>query len=266
MKTGCLGPIGSYSHEAAKRLCLGGEIVPYKTFPAVVHSLLCGETDQIVLPIENTIQGGVLQNMDLLAENEDLFAVKQYTLPIDHRLVKRQGVEESKIKRVFSHPQALGQCSDYLSERLPQAQTVPTSSTAQSLSSMEREDDACIVGYHLCKDLTGYSVSEATIANEKKNFTYFQLVKKGKENLGHSQRVYFMAELPDVPGSLYHLLGVIDRFGLNMNKIESRPIKDRPGEYRFFIEIEGDYLSQKITSALQEIACNCKKCKLLGCY
>lgn len=268
MKTGCLGPEGSYSEQAAKILSPDSELILYRNFPAVVRSLKTGETDEIVLPIENTIQGGVLQNMDLLAEEDDLFAVKEYILKIDHRLLTQKGVPMSEVKRVFSHPQAIGQCSIFLSEALSGAQTVPTESTAQGLQKMTERTDACIIGRHMCNGLEEkYDVTPDTIADEKKNYTYFELVKKGKEWLDkHSEFVYFVAELPDVPGSLYSLLGVIDKYGLNMNKIESRPIKTKPGEYRFFIEIEGDYLSPKIQKAIEKIQEKCSKFKLLGSY
>lgn len=267
MRTGCLGPEGSYSEQAAKQLAPQSEIMLYKTFPAVIRSLKEGETDEIVLPIENTIQGGVLQNMDLLAQEKDLFIVKEHIMPISHRLVMKEGTTMSDIKYVYSHPQAIGQCSVFLSERLPLAQTVATESTALGLSMVKGREDACIIGAHLCADLKGMTVYPDNIANEKKNFTYFQLIKKGKEWLDKpSERIYFVAGLFHKPGALYSLLGVINGYGLNMTKIESRPIKDKPGEYRFFIEIEGDFQSPVITEALHKMEEACFKFKLLGCY
>lgn len=267
MKTGCLGPTGSYSEEAAKRLCPQSRIELFRTFPAVVRALKEGEVDEIVLPIENTLEGGVLQNMDLLAKEADLFSVREVVLRIEHRLVYKNGGTMSGIKRVFSHPQALGQCSVFLSEKLPQAQTVPTDSTAQGLNRLQSKEDACIIGSHLCAGLDGYTVYPGSIADEENDFTYFHLVKKGAEYLPlHSEKVYFAAELHDRPGVLYVLLESISRHGLNMTKIESRPIKDRPGEYRFFIEVQGDYRSPKLTESLREIRDFCQHFKLLGAY
>lgn len=267
MTTGCLGPTGSYSQEAAKRLCLDATIRLYPNFPAVVEALRKGEVDEIVLPIENTLEGGVQQNMDLMAKEEDLFAVKELILRIEHRLIYPKGTALSDIRRVFSHPQALGQCSVFLSERLPQAQMVPTDSTAQGPERIERTGDACIVGAHLCRELTGYDVYPGNIADEENDFTYFHLIRKGEQFLPkHSEKVYFAAELLDRPGALCVLLAAIDRHGLNMTKIESRPIKDRPGEYRFFIELDGDYHSPTLVSAIGEIRGICQHFKLLGAY
>jgi prephenate dehydratase len=268
MKTGCLGPQGSYSEQAAKVLSPRSEIALYRNFPAVVRSVEEGETDEIVLPIENTIQGGVLQNMDLLAERSDLFIVKEYIMPVSHRLVMKEGGSLSEIERVYSHAQAIGQCSVFLSECLPFAEKIPVESTAHSLSMVKGKGDACIVGEHLCKDLKGFTVYSEEIADEKKNFTYFELIKKGKKSIeGKSSKlIYFVAKLPHKAGSLYALLGILDEYKLNMTKIESRPIKDKPGEYRFFIEVEGDYSSPVILQALQKIEGACLEFKLLGCY
>lgn len=267
MKIGCLGPKGSYSELAAAKLSPSSEIVLYKNFPAVVRALETGEADEIVLPIENTIQGGVLQNMDLLAAKRDLFAVKEYIMPIEHRLVLWKGVELKDVKRVFSHPQALGQCSVFLSEKMPQARTVPVESTAAGFIAAEEKTDACIVGAQLCENLQDRTVYAENVADEKKNFTYFELVKKGEHWLEKPTKyVYFVAKLLHRPGSLYRLLGVVDSYGLNMTKIESRPIKDKPGEYRFFIEVEGNYLSPEVQNAVADMKKVCEDFKLLGGY
>ncbi|MBP5242980.1 MAG: hypothetical protein J6Z36_04745 [Clostridia bacterium] len=269
MKVGCLGPEGSYSCVAAKILSPEAEVTPYINFPAVVKALETGEADEIVLPIENTIQGGVVQNMDLLAAAEGLVAVKEYALPIEHRFVTKAGVSFSQVKRVYSHPQAIGQCAAFLSKNLPNAIPMPANSTADGLAMLKEKEDACIIGAHLAKslDTQKYFVYPENIADEKRDFTHFVLVKKGIEHLQQtSSRVYFVAELAHRPGSLYQLLERINRHGLNMTKIESRPVKDRLGEYRFFIEIEGDYLSERVKEALKDLRENCGRLKVLGCY
>lgn len=268
MKIGCLGPEGSYSCLAARELSPRSEIILYKNFPSVFAALQCGEVDEIALPIENSLQGGVLQNMDLLAEAEELFAVKEYILPVEHRLVTMAGVSLPEITEVYSHPQALGQCSVFLSEKMPRARRIPTDSTAAGLQAVNAPFRACIVGAHLTKNLGhGYDVYPDCIADEEKNYTHFGLVKRGKQNFcAPTSHVYFAVQLLHRPGSLYTLLGVVNKYGLNMTKIESRPIKSVLGEYRFFIEVEGDYFSPEMQSAMREIEACCRKFKLLGCY
>ena len=129
-----LGPEGSYTYLAARAMCGEAELVPCPTFSAALRALSEGKTDACVLPIENTINGGVLQNMDLLACNAQLVAIKEYTLRIDHRLITLAGADRGKINRIFSHRQALDQCSGFLSTHYPQAELIAENSTAASIS------------------------------------------------------------------------------------------------------------------------------------
>lgn len=265
-KVSCLGPEGSYSELAAKKLCAGAQIMLCRSFPEVISALLSGAADSAVVPIENSIQGGVLQNLDLLY-SENVFAVETYSLPIDHRLAVKEGTPLSKIERVCSHQQAIGQCSEYLQTRLPQAKIVYTQSTAESLSKIDGVT-AGIVGAHVHQE--GVVLSEYNIANEKRNFTtFFRLVRRGEEDIGHAahgEKVFFCAVLEHRPGSLLALLQVFAEAGINLTKIESRPIRDVPGEYRFFIEISGDAAKPQVRRALERARESCSQCKILGVY
>lgn len=265
VKVAYLGPEGSYSSLAAKNLCPSGEYIPCQSFYATVSSVLNGETDCIVLPVENTLQGAVVQNLDLLYAHAELFAVKEYILRIDHRLVTKTGADLSEIKRIFSHEQAILQCGKYISEYLPNAKIIYTDSTAESLSKITEPTDAGIAGAHMARE--GFSLSDENIADEKKNFTHFLLVVKGKEQLpAHSCRVYFAASCPHEPGALLKMLQILAVYDLNMTKIESRPKKDSPGEYNFFIEFEGDIAARGVQAALARLKEYTKYFKLLGCY
>lgn len=265
MKITCLGPTGSYSFLAAERLCPDAEILGKDTFSFAISALLKGEADGVVLPIENTIQGGVLQNLDSFQKAEDLFAVKELLLPIDHRLAMKEGATLKDIQTVFSHQQALNQCSQFLSEKLPHAKLVQTDSTCESLNCIRDFSTAGIVGGHVKKE--GITISEESIANEKGNFTHFLLLKKGKENLPlHSKKVFFSATCPHKPGALLRLLRAMYSFDLNLTKIESRPIPSSPGEYRFFIEFVGDIFDERVKKAVEDIKEECAEFRLLGAY
>ena len=131
----------------------------------------------------------------------------------------------------------------------------------------ESGKSAAIAGVHFCRLRKGFVMSEESIADEKQNFTHFLFVKKGKEALPeHSERNYFSAVCLHKPGSLAQLLEIIAKHGTNMTKIESRPVKDRPGEYRFFIEADCDIASPKTQEMLTEIQKNTLESKLLGAY
>ena len=259
----CLGPAGSYSEYAAKRFLNGkGRIVLCRNFAETVDALLSGETDSAVIPIENSIRGGVLQNLDLL-ERSDVFAVEELVLPIDHRLAVKAGAELSAIKRVYSHEQAIGQCAEFLRTRLPNAQCIFTSSTAESLSKID-DTSAGIVGAHVRAE--GITLSEENIADEKKNFTRFLRLVRRSGECRRSGMIFLCAVLKHKPGSLYQLLRIFADHGKNLTRIESRPIRDVFGEYRFFIELEADLADEKVGRMLEEASGYCAQFKILGAY
>ena len=260
-----LGPKGSYSSLAAQALAPGARELPCGSFYAAAEALERGEADCAVLPVENTLQGAVTQNLDLLYASADLFAVREYLLKIEHRLIARAGTELSQVRRIFSHQQAILQCGKFLSRELPQAELIYTESTAESLSHLEREGDAGIVGSHVRAE--GYAFLGANIADEPKNFTHFLLVKKGAAALPeHSSFVYFAASCPHEPGALVKMLQILAAFDLNMTKIESRPIKNSPGEYCFFIEFKGDIAEPSVQVVVNRLEEYSKNFRLLGCY
>lgn len=265
MKISCLGPDGSYSCLAARSLCPKDEIILCKSFPLVTEKLKSGEVDGAVLPIENSLQGAVLQNLDIIQAMPDFFAVKEHIQRIDHRLATLSGAPLEGIKRIYSHQQALLQCGKYLSEKFPSAQLIATNSTTESLEKITDKSVAGIVGAHIRRE--GISLSKENIADEKENFTHFLLFVRGNNSFAeHTSKIFISASLKDEPGTLLKLLQVIYVYDLNMTKIESRPIKDRPGEYRFFIEFLGDRADWKVLKAIDDINEHCLSLRVIGMY
>lgn len=260
-----LGPEGSYSSLAAKQLAPEACGIPCGSFYAAADALERGEADCAVLPVENTLQGAVTQNLDLLYSSPDLYAVQEYLLKIEHRLIAKTGTKLSDIRRVFSHEQAILQCGRFLAKNLPEAKIVYTDSTMQSVSLIREDGDAGIVGSHVRAEGLGFI--GGNIADEPKNFTHFLLIKKGRDRLSaHSNFIYFAATCPHEPGALLKMLQILAVYDLNMTKIESRPIKNSPGEYNFFIEFSGDVANKNVQAALARLAEYSKNFKLLGCY
>ena len=173
-----LGPKGSYSSLAAKALAPEARELPCGSFYAAADALERGVADCAVRPVENTLQGAVTQNLDLLYASPDLFAVREYLLKIEHRLIAKEGAKLSDIRRVFSHEQAILQCGKFIAQNLPQAKIVCTDSTMQSVSRIAEAGDAGIVGSHVRAE--GLSFIGENIADEPKNFTHFLLIKKGR--------------------------------------------------------------------------------------
>ena len=177
MTLGYLGPEGSYSGIAAKTFAADAELKAYASFPLVVSALVSGGCDYIVLPVENSLNGGVYQNLDLLQATDGIVAFKECALKLSHRLATLEGAELKDIKRVYSHEQSLGQCQKFLAEKLSKAELIATPSTAASLKMLKKKTDACIVGAHVNKE--GVKLWDEDIADEDCNITHFLLVKKG---------------------------------------------------------------------------------------
>ena len=264
-KVAYLGPDGSYSRLAAEKFRPQAEYFGYSSFALVIKALLEGECNLAVLPIENSLNGGVNQNIDLLQYTDGLIAFEELSIQIEHRLATRSGADISKITRIFSHRQALEQCGEYLSKNFPNAKLMGAPSTAAGLEMLEYDTDACIVGAHTRRE--GITLSPYNIADEKSNFTHFLLIKKGGvEDCKPSQKIYFSATCHHRPGELLNMLSIIADGGLNMTKIESRPIKDKPGEYRFFIEAEGNCFSESVKMVLKKVESVSNSFKILGAY
>ncbi len=260
----CLGPEGSYSELAATKMCEDAEIVLCHTFPDAVHKLLAHETDYAVLPVENSLNGGVLECLDLL-EEENIFAIEEFPLAVDHRLATLTGVRPDEVNRIYSHDQALMQCTDFLNKNYPNATLVRTSATAESLEKLDAHS-AGIVGAHVVRE--GVVLSKENIADHKGNFTRFLLVEERGALPKSSSMVFFSAVCcdGDRPGALLGLLKIFLRYSLNLTRIESRPVKEQFGRYRFFIEFAGDLSNERVGRALHEAERYCAQFKLLGAY
>ena len=281
MKIAFLGPEGSYSHLAAKQFlktestgikAVGewDECVPFRNFPEVLAAVRSGKADGAAIPIENSLQGGVSQNLDLLQDCENLYAVKEEIIRVDHRLIYKKGMKLSEIGRVYSHRQALDQCAAFLTKEMPFASLRDAESTGFGISRAVEDDSgksAAIAGAHTENLRSGFVMSEESISDEKNNYTHFLLIKKGEGVLPKaSNRVFFSAVCPHRPGSLLELLQIIAKYGINMTKIESRPVKDRPGDYRFFIEADCDIASKEVKEMFAAIGQHTLEYKLLGAY
>ncbi len=262
IKVSCLGPAGSYSELAAKELCPDCERLLCRNFHETIESLVNGASDYAVLPIENSIQGGVVVNLDLVSQYS-VFAIKETVLQIDHRLAMLRGVKREDITQVYSHEQAIGQCGTFLREHLPGAKCRYADSTAESLSLLDAHT-AGIVGAHVRAE--GVELSEENIANEKCNYTRFMLLERRGDLPAHSTKVYFSAVTGHVPGTLAELLQIFARNNVNLTRIESRPLRGKFGQYSFFIELNGNVADPKLIDVLRAARDYCEHFRLIGAY
>ena len=266
MKVSCLGPKETYSALAAEKLCKGAEKLYCSSFAATLNLLLEGKVDAAVLPVENWIMGSVVQNLDLISEAENIMGVGEYLMPIDHRLVTKGKIPYSNIRKVCSHIQGLSQCSEFIAKNFPNAELVYTHSTAESLSLLD-DQTAGIVGVHVKKGRDGLVFSKQNIADAKSNYTRFLLFERGNTPPDRSEFVYFSVVCKqEVTGALCRLLEIFNRHALNVTRVDSRPVRDLLGSYRFFIEFAGDVGSDLVKRALKEAEESSDEFKLLGAY
>ncbi len=263
-KVAYLGPSGSYSHVAAKKLREGANLIPFTNFYAIMRALDGGEVDYAVCPVQNSLNGAISQNLDLL-QAHNCVAIKEYTLKIEHRLATIKGADKNAINRIYSHSQALEQCAKFLADNYPNAKLVAVSSTSQGANMVKLATDAAIASADC--GVEGLEFSKESIADQNDNFTHFLLIKRGLiEHSTRSSKIYFSATCPHRPGALVEMLSILAKNNINMSKIESRPIKDKLGEFRFFIEIEGDYALDTVKSVLNSLKSFASSFKLLGVY
>lgn len=261
------GTEGAYS-QAAMDTYFGGNSDSFHvdTFREAMFAIEEGRADFAVLPIENSTAGIVDEIYDLLVEFEN-YIVGEQIIQINHALLGLSGSGRERIKEVYSHPQALMQCAGYLREHASWQQ-ISCQNTAMAAKKILDEQDtskAAIASVYAAK-LYGLSVLEENISDESGNSTRFIIVAGRKIYREDAGKISICFEVEHAAGSLYHILSHFIYNGLNMTKIESRPIKDRNWEYRFFVDFEGNLSDMAVKNALAGLREEARYLKILGNY
>jgi prephenate dehydratase len=265
MKVAIQGELGSFSHEAARKMLPGCTVIPCARSIEVFDQLDSGKVPVVVIPIENTLAGTVTEHADLLLAR-DVFIQREFHLRIVHNLIGRRGARKSEIKRVLSHPVALDQCREFLRKN-PQVTATPFYDTAGSVKHVienDFRDAAGIAGRHAASVYKG-EILAAGIEDDKRNFTRFFLLRKRKHILPRANKTSVAFGLKNVPGALYKALRVFADRDISLSKIESRPIRGRPWEYVFFADLlRGD--DKLARGALLQLRAVVDMVKVLGVY
>lgn len=261
------GVEGAYSY-AAMRAYFPDEIKNYhvKTFRNAMEEAASGRADYAVLPIENSTQGIVTDIYDLLTEYQ-LYIVGEQVVRADHVLLGLPGVSAEKIETVYSHPQALAQCKKYL-ERHPDWRTVKTENTAASAKKVKEEGDPsqAAIASREAGEFYGLSVLAENICHNGGNVTRFIIVSSRPVYEKNAAKVSVCFELPHESGTLYNMLSHIIYNGLNMTKIESRPIPGKTWQYRFFVDFQGNLKDPAVKNALRGLEAEADSMRVLGNY
>ncbi len=270
MRIAYLGPPGTFSEEAVARcdLARGDEPVPHQTFAAAYRALRSGEVDGALLPIENSIEGSVGTNLDLLVHDPGPLIRREVLLPVRQHLLVRPGTSLEQVKRVLSHPQPIGQCSRFLRDRLPNASLEPTHSTAEAARKVAAgEPEAAAIGSRKAAERFGLAILADSIQDVDENVTRFVLLAQADEAPTGRDRTSIAFTLDrDRPGGLYEVLGEFARRGINLSKVESRPMKEALGHYVFFIDFERHRLDPEAAAALAGVRGLVDRLYVLGSY
>jgi prephenate dehydratase len=265
MKVAIQGELGSFSHEAAARMLPQATVAPCARSAEVFEAVESGRVQAAVIPIENSLAGSVAEHFDLLLSRQ-VFIRGEMHLRIRHNLITPDGVKLADVKRVFSHPVALDQCRNFFRSH-PAVQPVPFYDTAGSVRHVIKENlrDAAGIASRRAAAEYGGRVLLAGIEDDQQNFTRFLLIHRSQKIFSGANKTSIAFALKNVPGVLFKALSVFALRDISLSKIESRPMRGRPWEYIFFVDIlrGNDEPAQNALRHLAEIA---EFVKVLGIY
>jgi len=266
MKLAIQGELGSFSHQAAEAMVRSAKVVPCARSLEVFERVVRGTVSGAVIPIENSLAGSVAEHFDLLL-SRDVHIVREFRLRIVHNLIAPPGVKLRDVRRVFSHPVALDQCRD-LFAKYPKLQAEPFYDTAGSVKHVVGGSlpDAAGIASRRAAEVYGGKILKAGIEDDKKNFTRFFLIRRGKaQATPRATKTSLAFSVRNLPGALFKALSVFALRDISLSKIESRPLRGRPWEYVFFVDLlrGDDEAARHALRHLEEVA---EPVKVLGIY
>lgn len=264
MQVAYLGPEATFTHQAAIRRF--GSSLRYssqKTIADVFTEVAKNRAEYGVVPVENSTEGVVTHTLDMFVDS-DLKVVAQIVLPVQHCLLSN--CKRPQIKKLFAHPQALGQCRVWLQNNLPRVEILETSSNARSAELALKEPNSAAIAGILAAETYHLNVLEYDIQDNAYNATRFLVLGRQYTPPTGNDRTSILISLTDKVGALHSTLAAFRRYRINMTKIESRPSKRKAWEYFFFIDLDGHVHDRKISNALKLLKEHCNLVKVLGSY
>ena len=260
------GVEGAYSHAAAiQYFGEKAEIYHVARFEDAMKEVQLGNADYAVMPIENSSAGAVIDMYDLLTRYDN-YIVAETFLPVNHALLGVPGAKLSDVKTVFSHPQALMQCSAFLNDNGLKQISVENTAVAAKRVVEEGDKSQAAIASEIAGKLYGLELLKPFIQNNQGNTTRFVILANRKVYQKDAGKISLCFELPHTSGSLYNMLGNFIFNHVNMMMIESRPIPGKNWEYRFFVDIEGNLQDAGVKNALRGIGAEAQNFKILGNY
>ena len=261
----CQGINGAYSGIAADRLFEISDVTYFKTFDAVFNAVDKGLCEFGVLPIENSTAGSVSQVYDLMKKH-DFYIVKSIKLQITHALVAKKGVDLKKIKKIISHEQALHQCADFIKALGVETVAVENTAVAAKMVAEGVDDTVAAICSEESARSYGLQVVEKGVQDNGNNFTRFICISKSMRIFKGADKISVVTSLESKPGSLNKMLSRFAAQGLNLTKIESRPIPNCSFEFLFYFDFEGATDNEGVINLIAALSDSSDKFKFLGCY
>lgn len=262
----CQGVEGAYSQLACDKVFTNPNIFYFKNFEAVFTAIEKGLCRYGVIPLENSTAGSVNKVYDLMMKHR-FSIIKSVRIKIDHNLLALPGTKLSDIKEIYSHEQAISQCSAYL-QSLTGVKVIACENTAEAakmVAESGRHDIAAISSFS-CVKLYGLECLASSVQDKGNNYTRFICISKNLEIYPGANRTSLMMVLPHTPGSLYKALSRFYALGINLNKLESRPLPDRDFEFMFYFDLDVPVYSPNFVQLMGEIQDICEQFEYLGSY
>ena len=262
----CQGVAGAYSQQAAEKLFRRPNIMYFSNFEAVFSAIEKGLCRYGIIPLENSTAGSVNMVYDLMMRH-NFHIVRSVRLKVDHNLLAKPGVKLEEIREVYSHDQAINQCSAFLQAH-PEITVVRCANTAEAaklVSQSERRDIAALSS-RSCAGLYGLVNLAPSCQDQGNNYTRFICIARDLEIYPGADRTSLMVVLPHRPGSLYKLLSRFYALGINLNKLESRPLPDRDFEFMFYFDLDTSVYSPQFMQLMGELDTVCESFSYLGSY
>lgn len=272
-----LGPRGTYAEEAALTYARWlaeetgqvAQLCPCPSIAQTLRSTARAETELAVVPVENSIEGSVTFTLDTLWQLEGLQIQQALILPICHTLLSH-ATDLQELQKIYSHPQALSQCQNWLDQALPHAQLIPTHSTTEALEYLAEDPTLGAISSLRAAQLYNLPILASKIQDYPDNCTRFWVLSRGQASphpKAEDTHTSLAFSLPaNVPGALMQTLNIFSERQINLSRIESRPSKRAMGDYVFFVDLEVNHNLETVKSALAELAAHTAVLKVLGNY
>ena len=267
MLIGFQGEHGAYSEMAAQTFGPGFATIPCAGFQDVFSEVETGQLDLGIVPVENSLEGAVTEVNDLLGETR-LHIAGEVKIPIHHCLMVLPGTDHRTLRAVYSHPQALGQCRDFIARSRLEARPFYDTAGAAKMLRQERPPATAVIASRLCADLYDLEIVQEDIEDHASNATRFVALSGEPIPVGQEEgnKCSIIFSLAHRAGELFAMLKIFSDRGINITRIESRPLRRDPGSYAFFLDFEGSDRDRQVIEALDAAKERSKTFKFLGCY